>query len=144
MENEDHHPEVYKQLYEQAKEFNKELMEDFERLKMENSKLRKLLIPIRENYNTDELYQEALINLMTSNKYDQEIVKETLLHFVSSYDRDLLPGVKKLLQSGNGKLWRINDGIIEFNYTRLKYSQDKWVDIGELYDNDKIDLLCLN
>lgn len=140
MENENH----YQVLYEQQKQFNRELIEDFEKLKMENAKLRKLLIPNRENYNTDELYQEALINIMTSNNYDKEIVKEALLNFVSSYDNDLLPGVKKLLKCNNDeKLWRINDGIIEFNYTKLKYPQDKWVDIGELYDDEKIDLLCL-
>jgi hypothetical protein len=141
MDNDNH----YKVLYDQEKEFNKELIEDFEKLKMENAKLRKLLIPNRENYNTDELYQEALINIMTSNNYDKEIVKEALLKFVSSYDDDLLPGVKKLLSYQNDeKLWRINDGIIEFNYTKLKYPQEKWVDIGELYDNEKIELLCLN
>ena len=141
MDNDNH----YKVLYDQEKEFNKELIEDFEKLKMENAKLRKLLIPNRENYNTNELYQEALINIMTSNNYDKEIVKEALLKFVSSYDDDLLPGVKKLLSYQNDeKLWRINDGIIEFNYTKLKYPQEKWVDIGELYDNEKIELLCLN
>ena len=141
MDNDNH----YKVLYDQEKEFNKELIEDFEKLKMENAKLRKLLIPNRENYNTDELYQEALINIMTSNNYDKEIVKEALLKFVSSYDDGLLPGVKKLLSYQNDeKLWRINDGIIEFNYTKLKYPQEKWVDIGELYDNEKIELLSLN
>lgn len=144
MENENiHSPEIYKKLYEDQKEFNLLLKEDFERLKMENVKLRKLLIPNRENYNTEELYQDALINIMTSSNYDKEFVKEALLHFISSYDDELLPGVKKLLQFNEEKLWRINDGRIEFNYTKLKYSQDKWVDIGELYDNDKIDLLCL-
>jgi len=140
MDNDNH----YKVLYEQVKGYNKELIEDFEKLKMENAKLRELLIPNSENYSTDELYQEALINIMTSNKYDKEIVKQALLKFISSYDDELLPGVKKLLSYQNHeKLWRIIDGKIEFNYTKLKYPQDKWVDIGELYDDEKIDLLSL-
>ncbi len=140
MDNGNH----YQVLYEQQKQFNKELMEDFEKLKIENAKLRKLILPTPENYSTLQLYEEALIDIINSNKYDQKIVTEALLNFVSSYDDDLLPGVKKLLQSNNGKLWRFNDGRIEFNYTKLKYPQDKWVDIGELYDRDKISILSIN
>jgi hypothetical protein len=93
-------------------------------------------LPKYEDYNEDNyLYEQALITAMMSGTLSEDNLKEAFRRLSgSNADRYWLANA--VWNSPRNRLWRINNGRLQFNRDILLPRGSEWIDIREIYDDE--------